>query len=140
MSVDALKQAMLGKVADAPSTNEDETNLGTNNIRKTPAGRAPDTLDARWGDTPSEGRNGYPDVYGSAVFRESHDGRGDLLDRIFDSLASSSAAEQGLMRQHFAHADEGEPHSPILQHGRLSKVAEADETLTDQVMRIVGWR
>ena len=139
MSVDTLKQAMLGKAADAPKTNEDETQKGITNVRTPPAGRAPGTLDAKWGDKPREGKDGYPDVYSKGVHQEAQDGRGDLLDRILDAGKTTAPAEQALMRQHFEHAAEGNPHSPILQRGKTAS-ADDSETLTDQVRRVVGHR
>jgi hypothetical protein len=138
MSVDTLKQAMLGKAADAPKTNENETQKGITHVRMPPEGRAPGTLNAKWGDTPREGKDGYPDVYSEAVHREAQDGRGDLLDRILDAGKTTAPAEQALMRQVFEHAGEGNPHSPLLQRNKTASVDEP--TLTDQVMRVVGHR
>jgi hypothetical protein len=141
MSVDALKQAM-SKGADAPKTNEDETQKGVADVRTPPGDRSPGTLDARWGDKPAEGHNGYPDVYGQAALQEARDGRGSLLERIFDSPKTTAPAEQALMRQNFVNAGEGTPHSPLLQRGHLpAKTAAADRpSLTDRVMRLFGRR
>lgn len=137
MSVDTLKQALMAKSAADNGklpNNEDETNKGTNGVRKDPEGRAPGTLDAPWGAKPPP-----PETYGTATRREAQDGRGDLLDRILDSGKTTAPAEQSLMRQYFEHAAEGNPHSPVLQRGH--KTASADsETLTDSVMRVVGHR
>jgi hypothetical protein len=137
MSVAQLKEAMLAKAADAPKTNEDETNKGVGNVRENPADRKPGTLDAKWGDHPTP----EPDVYSTAVVREARDGRGGLIDRIFDSQRTSAPAEQALMASLLVHAREGHPHSPILQRGRPPEEKTAsDETLTDQVSRVVGFR
>jgi hypothetical protein len=134
-------KGLLGKVADAAETNEDSTQLSVNNLWPSHAGRRPGTLDAKWGDPSPSGVNDYPDVYSSAVMREAKDGRANLLERLFDSPRTSSPAEQALMSEHFENAREGAPHSPMLQRGRLPlKVAHADETLTDQVMRVIGFR
>jgi hypothetical protein len=141
MSVEALKQAMLGKAADAPKTNEDETNKGIGNVREKPADRKPGTLDAKWGDHPPEGNNGYPDAYSTGVVREARDTRGGVIERIFDSQRTSAPAEQSLMARLLAHAREGHPHSPLLQRGRPPEEKTAsDETLTDAVNRVVGFR
>ena len=143
MSVAELKQAMLGKLADAPKTNEDDTNKGINNVYGPPAGRKPGTLDAKWGDTPKEAPDGYPDNYSTAVKREARDDRAGVIERSFDSPKTTAPAEQSLMAQYLEHAAEGQPHSPILQRGHTSKVvtAAADtETLTETVMRVVGRR
>jgi hypothetical protein len=138
MSVDQLKQAMEnGKVQD----NEVTTQKGVADVRTAPNDRAPGTLDARWGDKPAEGHNGYPDVYGQAAVQEAKDGRSSLIERIFDSPKTTAPAEQALMRQNFVHAGDGEPHSPMLQRGHLAKTAEADRpSLTDRVMRLFGRR
>lgn len=133
----AAMEAVFGKhAADNGKipNNEDETNKGVNDVRKDPAERTSGTLDASWGDKPPP-----PETYGTATRREAQDGRGALLDRILDAGKASAPAEQALMRQHFEHAAEGQPHSPILQRGH--KTASADEpTLTDQVMAVVGHR
>lgn len=139
MSVYALKQAMLGKAADAPKNNEDETNKGISNVHRPPEGRAPGTLDAKWGDHPPKGHDGYPDIYSSAVLREGADTRGGMLERLFDAPKTDAKTEQALMGQHFNNARQGAPHSPMLQRGRI-KAASAEETLTDAVMRVVGHR
>jgi len=135
---EAFRRALI-KLAEGLETNEDDTQMGVNNVRENPEGRAPGTLDALWGDDSEPGHAGYPDVYGSAVLREAHDGRGAMLDRLFDSVHATAPAEQALMRQHFGPvADESLPHSPLLQHGRHKTAAP--ETLTDLVMRIAGRR
>ncbi len=141
MSVEALKQAM-SKGADAPKTNEDETQKGVADVRKSPADRSPGTLNAQWGDKPAEGHNGYPDVYGQAALQEARDGRAGLIERIFDSPKTTAPAEQALMRQNFANASEGTPHNPLLQRGHLpAKTASADRpSLTDKVLRVIGFR
>jgi|HubBroStandDraft_3_1064219.scaffolds.fasta_scaffold250740_2 hypothetical protein len=137
MSVAQLKEAMLAKAADAPKTNEDETNKGIGNVRTQPADRKPGTLDAKWGDHPTH----EPDVYGEGVVREARDTRGGLIERIFDSQRTSAPAEQALMSRLLTHAREGHPHSPLLQRGRPPEEKTAsDETLTDQVSRVVGFR
>jgi hypothetical protein len=141
MSVAQLKAAMSAKVADAPKTNEDETNKGIGNVRTQPADRKPGTLDAKWGDHPPEGNDGFPDVYGEAAVREARDTRGGLIERIFDSQRTSAPAEQALMGKLLMHAREGHPHSPLLQRGRPPEEKTAnDETLTDRVNRVVGFR
>jgi hypothetical protein len=139
MSVEELKAAMK-KQADKPENNEGGTNKGVADVYAAPAGRAPGTLDAPWGERPAEGRNGYPDVYSTGVMREARDGRGDMLERLFDSPKADAASEQRLMGGLLEHAREGAPHSPMLQRGRLhDKTASIDEpTLTDQVMRACG--
>jgi len=139
MSVDALKQAMLGKVADAPKNNEDDTNKGISDVRKPPEDRKPGTLDAKWGDRPAEDQTHDPAVHSSAVRREAADTRGQMLERLFDAPKADAKTEQALMGQNFANARQGSPHSPMLQRGRV-KMAEADETLTDSVMRVIGHR
>ena len=75
MSDDDLRDAFLSKVADAPKTNENDTNKGINNVYGPPPGRQPGTLDARWGDPPKTGPDGYPINYGTAVRREAGDDR-----------------------------------------------------------------
>lgn len=137
MSVDALKQAMQTKAADAPKNNEDETLKGVGNVYEKPADRKPGTLDALWGDHPTP----EPDVYSTAVVREARNDRGGLIDRIFDSQRTSAPAEQALMASLLTHAREGHPHSPILQRGRPPEEKTAsDHTLTDQVMDVIGFR
>jgi hypothetical protein len=141
MSVDALKQAMLGKVADAPKTNENDTNKGVADVREAPAGRAPDTLDAKWGDHPAKGIDGHSDVYSSAVLREARDGRSDLLERLFDSPKTTASVEQALVRKNFGDVDRDRvSHSPMLQRGRVKTASADEESLTDKVMRVVGRR
>jgi hypothetical protein len=138
--VDDIRQRMA-KAADAPANNELDPNQGVNDVRKNPPDRSPKTLDARWGDHPPEGHNGYPDVYGTAAVREAHDGRAALIERLFDSPKTTAPIEQALMTQLLSHAHEGHPHSPLLQRGRLQEEkTAADETLTDQVNRVVGFR
>ena len=138
---EAFKSA-LAKMAEAPKNNENDTLKGVANVRTQPEDRAPGTLDAKWGDDPPEGHNGYPDVYSTAVMREAKDGRGELIERMFDSPKAVAAKEQALMRQYFENAGEGDPHSPMLQRGNLPlKHAHAEpETLTDQVNRVIGFR
>jgi hypothetical protein len=131
MSVEELKRALMGKVADAPKNNENDTLIGTGNVQPPPAGRKPGTVDAKWGDPPPP-----PETYGSSVKREAQNDRGDLLDRILDSPRTSAPAEQSLMQQYFATRD-GHPHAPLLQRGR-ERAGDDDGTLTDQVRRVVG--
>jgi hypothetical protein len=51
MSVEEIKRAMLGQVEN----NEDARVIkGVNNVYETPPGRAPGTLDAKWGDAPRQ--------------------------------------------------------------------------------------
>ena len=148
MSVEDLKTALIKRAANgAVENNEGDTNKGVADVYPTPPGRSPGTLDARWGDKPAEGHDGYTDVYSTSVRREAEDGRGALLDRLFDSPKSTAPAEQALMHQHFENAGAGDPHSPMLQHGHSplrGKTAHAvyfdDETLTDQVLRVAGRR
>jgi hypothetical protein len=142
MDLEEMKTALGTKLAELTTpTNEDQTVKGIIDVRKDPADRAPGTLDAKWGDEPPKGQNGYPDVYSTAVMHESHDGRASLIDRLFDSPRSTAPAEQAEMRQLFANADKGEPHSPMLQHGKHKHAhMHLDETLADQVVRVVGIR
>lgn len=135
---------MTTKQADATETNLDDTQKGVNNVYEPPPGRKPGTLNAKWGDSPPEGANGYPDIYGTAVMRAAKDSRADMVERIFDSPPTSAPAEQALMSALFENARDGHPHTPLLQRGRLpvaehSEAKEA-ETLTDSVLRIVGFR
>jgi hypothetical protein len=123
----SLKTAMdHGRVQN----NEDESNKGRADVYPQPEGRKPGTLDAKWGDAPPP-----PVTHGTAVEREAKNGRGEMIDRLFDSPKSSAPAEQKEMRELFTNADEGHPHSPMLQHGRAKTAA--DETLIDKVMRVV---
>lgn len=137
---DDLEEAFLGKVAEAPKNNEDETQKGVQNVYGPPAGREPGTLDAKWGDKPKDGPDGYPVNHSTGVRREARDGREGLLERLFDSLKATAPAEQAQMKAHYDHAGEGHPHSPVLQRGHSEKVARAEETLTDTVRRVVGRR
>ena len=132
MSVDL--RALMGKVADAPKNNEDDTNKGIENVYGPPHGRSPGTLDARWGDTPPP-----PETYGTGTKREARDGRNEMLERLFDSPRTSADVEQKLLRQNLTHFNEAHSHSPLLQRGRV-KEASGEETLTDSVMRVVGHR
>jgi hypothetical protein len=140
MSVEDLKAALLSKHADAPKNNEDETNRGVANVYDPPEDRRPGTIDAKWGDHPAKGHwPGYPDVYGKAALEAARDGRQAMIGRLFDSPATSGPVEQALMAASFAHASEGMPHSPLLQRGKLEKLAnDGSETLTDLVRRVVG--
>ena len=138
MSVEDLKNA-LAKKADAAKTNENDTQKGVADVREPPPDRAPGTLDAHWGDKPAVGPRGDPSVYGTSVEREAKDTRMGVLDRIFDSPRTSASAEKSVMDAYFEHANEGQPHSPLLQRGH--KTASADEpTLTDKVNRVIGFR
>jgi hypothetical protein len=135
---------MTQKQADAAETNLDDTNVSVNNVYEQPEGRKPGTLNARWGDAPPEGANGYPDIYSKGVMRAAKDTRADMIERLFDSPGTSASPAQALMSELFENARDGHPHSPLLQRGRLP-VAEhsekdASETLTDAVMRVVGHR
>jgi hypothetical protein len=141
MSVEDMKEALAAMSNGRLDDNEETTQKGVGNVYDPPADRRPGTLDAKWGDKPPEGHNGYPDVYGKAALEAAKDGRGDMLERLFDSPRTMAEVEQSLMAQHFDHAREGTPHSPMLQRNRLPlKEASADQTLTDQVMRVVGHR
>ena len=131
MSVEQLQQALLAKRAEAAETNETKTNKGTNAVYPTPPGRYPGTLDAKWGDRPPP-----PVSNGTAVVEEAKNVRNDMVDRLFDSPATSAPAQQAEMAQLFVNAREGNPHSPLLQRGRMVKQGEA--TLMDRVARIVG--
>jgi hypothetical protein len=141
MSVEELKVALAAMDNGRIENNEDHTNRGVANVYDPPAGRKPGTLDARWGDHPPEGHNGYPDVYGKAALEAAKDGRTDMIERLFDSPKTMAQVEQSLMAEHFVNAKDGTPHSPMLQRNHLPlKEASADQTLTDQVMRVVGHR
>lgn len=135
---------MNAKQADAAETNLDGTNVSVNNVYEQPPGRHPGTLRAKWGDTPPEGANGYPDIYSTGVMRAAQDTRADMIERIFDSPATSAPAEQAMMSELFVNARDGHPHSPLLQRGRLpiKEHSEVDggRTLTDEVMRVIGRR
>ncbi len=139
MSVKDLKRTMMGKVADAPKTNEDDTNKSVGNVYEPPPGRAPETIDAQWGDKPKEGPDGYPVNYGTGTRREARNGRNEMLERLFDQLGPSATAQQAEMKQLFENAGEGHPHSPVLQRGHTDKLAQAeDESLLDKVVRVCG--
>lgn len=144
MSVEDMKVALAAMENGRIENNEDQTQKGIANVYPPPEGRKPGTLDARWGDKPAEGHNGYPDVYGKAALEAAKDGRGDVIDRLFDSPRTMAQVEQQLMGQHFEHAREGTPHSPMLQRNHLplkeASVNESDLTLTDKVMRAAGRR
>jgi hypothetical protein len=141
MSVEGLKTAVSAMSNGRLEDNENETNRGVGNVYDPPSDRKPRTLDARWGDAPPQGRNGYPDVYGKAALEAARDGRTDMIERLFDSPKTMAEVEQALMAQNFEHAREGVPHSPMLQRNRLpAKEASADESLTDSVMRVCGRR
>jgi len=117
--------------------NEDQSNKGRGDVYPPPEGRKPGTLDAKWGDKPPVSKNDDAAVHGTAVEREAHNGRGEMIDRLFDSPKTTAPAEQKEMSEFFANAREGHPHSPMLQRGR-EKTA-ADETLTDKVMKTIGF-
>lgn len=142
MSVEELKTALAAMDNGRIENNEDQTNRGVNNVYEPPADRKPGTLDAKWGDKPPEGHNGYPDVYGKAALEAAKDGRGDMIERLFDSPRTMAQVEQSLMSEHFVNAKDGTPHSPMLQRNRLplKEASVNDETLTDQVMRVAGRR
>jgi hypothetical protein len=78
--------------------------------------------------------------YSTAVREGAHDERNEMIERLFDSPKGSASTEQEEMRQLLLNADEGHPHSPMLQRGHEGKIARADMTLTDLVMRTVGRR
>lgn len=124
--------------------NEMATQKGVANVYDPPDGRTPGTLDARWGDVPPEGANGYPDIYSKGVMRAAKDTRADMIERIFDSPRTSASPEQAMMSELFVNARDGHPHNPLLQRGRLPveehSEKDASETLTDSVMRVVGHR
>lgn len=136
-----LIRAGLKQAAEAGGAriedNENQTNKGLGNVFPPPEGRKPGTLDAQWGDTPPKTEHGDQAVYGTAAEREAKNGRNDMIDRLFDSPKSNAGSEQSEMRELFENADKGNPHSPMLQRGRVK--AAADETLTDKVRRIVGF-
>ena len=135
---------MTTKQADAAETNLDDTQKGVNNVYEPPPGRKPGTLNAKWGDLPPAGPSGDPDIYGTAVMRSAQDTRADMIERLFDSPATSASAEQTMMSAIFENAKNGRPHSPLLQRGRLPtqqhEEAKEAETLTDSVMRVIGFR
>jgi len=138
MSIDLLKEAFEG--AKSPENNESSVNKGINNVYPDPPGRAPGTLDAKWGDKPAEGKDGSPAVYGTGVVREAHNGRGEMIERLFDSPKTTAPAEQNAMQAYFAHAKDGQPHSPMLQRGHDKTAERHEESLMDQVTRVVGRR
>ena len=137
MSVESLKQALIdSKTAEKLDTNEDKPTLSQNNVYKDPPGRSPGTLDARWGDKP-----GPAIVHGTAAVDAAEDGRGGMIDRLFDSPKTTAPAEQELVRTIFnaETVNEGHPpHSPMLRRGKV-KIAE-DESLAEQVQRVTGLR
>lgn len=131
----------VDKAAETIENNENESVRAQNNVRKDPPGRAPGTLDAKWGDEPAKDRDGDQVAYSSAVKREAHDGREGVVDRLFDSVASSAKADQDAIGDYFNAKTVSEartPHSLLLRHGK-DKTAAA-ESLTDQVVRICGRR
>jgi hypothetical protein len=144
MSVEDLKTTLASMSNGRIEDNEETPQKGVNNVYEKPDGRRPGTLDARWGDPPAEGHNGYPDVYGKAALEAAKDGRGDMIERLFDSPRTMAQVEQSLMAQNFVHARDGMPHSPMLQRNHLplkeASVNESDLTLTDKVMRLAGRR
>ena len=134
---------MTEKIAEATQTNEDDTQLGVNNVYEPPPGRHPGTLSAKWGDQPPAGASGDPDIYGKAVLRGAQDTRSDMIERLFDSPGTSASAEQAAMAALFENAKDGRPHSPMLQRGRLPTEEHTEknaETLTDSVLRVIGHR
>ncbi len=130
------RAAMKLAASSGLQTNENETDKGTIDVYPTPPGRAPGTLDAKWGDMPPQGPNGNPAIYGTAVVSTAKDTREDMLERLFSSPSTSAPAEQALMGSLFEHAREGDPHSPLLRRNRQEKNA-SDESLREQVARII---
>jgi hypothetical protein len=104
-----------------------------------PAGRAPGTLDALWGDAPPRGLDSSQAVFSTAARREAEEGRDGLAGKLFNSLAASAPAEQNAISDYFnaeTVREAHKPHSLLLRHHK-DKYA-SDETLTDQVKRVVG--
>src|SRR5580700_4205417 len=136
MSVAQLKAAMAaagnGKIKD----NESALLKGTANVHTPPEGRAPGTLNARWGDHPPTSPTKDTAVHGTAVEQAAHDDRNGMIERLFDSPGSSAPTEQKLMEGYFTAPKDGFPHSPLLQRGHLDKTAQ-DETLAQQVRRVI---
>ncbi len=145
MTVEDLKLALLAKQADAPKNNEDETNRGVANVYDPPENRKPRTLDSRWGDHPAVDQDGHAAVFGTAALAAVEDGRGKMVERLFSSPATMAPVEQALMRANFAGFNEAIHHSPLMQRGHTplqkeKRASTADETLTDQVLRVAGRR
>jgi hypothetical protein len=141
MSVAELKIALAALSNGRIEDNEGETAKGVGNVYEKPTDRKPGTLDARWGDHPATSANGDAAVYGLAALQAAHDGRQGMAERLFSSPATSGPSEQALMRQLLEHANEGHPHSIMLQRGKSEKTAsDASKTLIDQVMKVVGRR
>lgn len=114
------------------ATNEDETNKGVLEVYKTPAGRSPGTVDAKWGDTPLSD----PQIHGSGVLREANEGRKELLGRVFDSMPAASANAKASVGDLFSTKDYAS-RSTLLGH---SKTASSPESLTlsERVRKVAG--
>jgi len=128
-----LKTASNGRIEN----NEDQTNKGLANVYDPPPGRKPGTLDAKWGDTPPKSKTDDQAVFGKGVEDEAKNVRNEMIERLFDSPSSSAAAEQKLMGENFTGSAEGHPHSPLLQRERAKTAA--DETLTDKILKTIGF-
>jgi len=111
------------------ATNEDETNKGVLEVYKTPAGRAPGTVDAKWGDTPLKD----PQVHGSGVLREAGEGRKYLLGRLFSSMPSASTNAKGVVGAAFDTTNY-ESHSPLLHKEKTASTT----SLSERVRKVAG--
>lgn len=79
----------------------------------------------------------------SSAAKEQHlEGRTDSLNELFDAMGPSASADQQEMRKLFNPEtfNGAVSHSPMLLRGRTKLASPEDETLTDQVRRIVGRR
>lgn len=138
MSVEDMKVALAAMSNGQTETNEDSPMKAKVEVYKDPEGRAPGTLDARWGAKPPS-----PVTYGSSTEAAAREGRTEMIERLFDTPKTYAQPEQALMSRLLEHASQGAPHSPMLQRGHKIKEASVnvrDETLTDQVMRVAGRR
>ena len=128
-TVNLLWQKQAERLAD------DESRLvpGKMDLYPDPAGRAPGTIDARWGDAPN------PDKapLGTGTLREINRGRGEMLEKLFESFGSSSAAARAGIAQDFAPGYETK--APML-HPHIKTAAPHTPTLTERVRAVVGRR
>lgn len=133
MSLEDLRQAFL-KTAEATETNKDDTTVGVENVYPSPAGRAPHTIDAPWGEP------GHADPFHNSdgVWAAFQEGRDNLLDRVFTQFSNSSKLDKKLISENFSVPGKPgtyESHSALLNHG-----VNTSPSLTERVKSLVGRR
>lgn len=128
---------MSKKTDEQLPTNEDQTETGKMEVYKDPPGRQPESLGAKWGDKPASEEDGH----GTGATEAARTSRREMVDRIFEQISESAAADRAFINKNFAttESERRTPHSLLLQKQASIEEEElrSNPTLREKVRDII---